>query len=166
MHIKTIGSTLCFVIFSNCLLSESRSIYSSRPYEFLLAKREIELERRGFLKNFCARRCNIGKGGNVCRCNGYHFAGKRTSNLPTDHITSTKGNQEEKANDYIYKLLLDHNEIALPSDVNKDMAAHNDELLEQILEILPRIMNGDYDSSEQNPLYEDYIADYVNSENI
>lgn len=32
----------------------------------------------GFLENFCAQKCNLGLGGNLCRCNGFHFAGKRT----------------------------------------------------------------------------------------
>lgn len=32
----------------------------------------------GFLEIFCAEKCNLGRGGNLCRCNGFHFAGKRT----------------------------------------------------------------------------------------
>ncbi|GAB1600608.1 Hypothetical predicted protein [Argonauta hians] len=33
------------------------------------------------LKDFCKKRCAIGKGGNVCRCNAFHFAGKRSGDL-------------------------------------------------------------------------------------
>ncbi|KAK3586584.1 hypothetical protein CHS0354_027067 [Potamilus streckersoni] len=36
------------------------------------------LQRRNFVRNFCVARCNMGRGGNVCRCNGFHFAGKRS----------------------------------------------------------------------------------------
>lgn len=33
----------------------------------------------GFLEQFCKSKCNVGLGGNLCKCNGFHFAGKRTS---------------------------------------------------------------------------------------
>ena len=32
----------------------------------------------GFLERFCSVNCSRGMGGNLCRCNGFHFAGKRT----------------------------------------------------------------------------------------
>lgn len=32
----------------------------------------------GFLEVFCKNKCNVGRGGNLCKCNGFHFAGKRT----------------------------------------------------------------------------------------
>lgn len=32
-----------------------------------------------FLERFCKISCNRGRGGNLCGCNGFHFAGKRTS---------------------------------------------------------------------------------------
>lgn len=32
----------------------------------------------GFLEMFCKSKCNLGRGGNLCKCNGFHFAGKRT----------------------------------------------------------------------------------------
>ncbi|KAK6181676.1 hypothetical protein SNE40_009484 [Patella caerulea] len=30
------------------------------------------------VQNFCASRCSRGRGGNLCRCSGFHFAGKRS----------------------------------------------------------------------------------------
>jgi hypothetical protein len=30
------------------------------------------------IQRFCEKACNRGLGGNLCRCNGFHFAGKRT----------------------------------------------------------------------------------------
>lgn len=30
------------------------------------------------VQKFCENACNRGLGGNLCRCNGFHFAGKRT----------------------------------------------------------------------------------------
>lgn len=40
----------------------------------------------GFLESFCAQKCNLGRGGNLCRCNGFHFAGKRT--LSENYVNS------------------------------------------------------------------------------
>ncbi|XP_014775688.1 uncharacterized protein LOC106873001 isoform X2 [Octopus bimaculoides] len=30
------------------------------------------------VKTFCKTRCAVGRGGNLCRCNAFHFAGKRS----------------------------------------------------------------------------------------
>lgn len=141
------GSIVCIVILSNCLMYETRSLFTISPYEYMLAKRQIKLERRYDLQGFCARRCNIGRGGNVCRCNGYHFAGKRTSISPTPEVTPEKLNDEE-SNEFVYKILQKNNDIALNPEFsrNNGMVEQREDVLRQIMEILPHIVNGDYDT--------------------
>ena len=97
------------------------------------------MERRSFIKSFCARRCNIGKGGNVCRCNGFHFAGKRTSNPPleSEHYVNDKDSADEEM---LYKILEQTHKIRMLHGQQVDTAAPEDMLLEQINDLLPDII--------------------------
>ncbi|XP_061183252.1 uncharacterized protein LOC133191517 [Saccostrea echinata] len=50
------------------------------------------------VEKFCEKACNRGLGGNLCRCNGFHFAGKRTvlnDILPVPNKYSTLYKEEE-----------------------------------------------------------------------
>lgn len=134
MQHTLIVSTVCFVILSNCLLYEARSLFVMDPG--VLLKRNVE--RRSFIKSFCARRCNIGKGGNVCRCNGFHFAGKRTSNPP---LESEQLYNDDDAYDenMLYKILEENDKIRLQhgrpeTNISEEM------ILAQIEELLPQVM--------------------------
>lgn len=49
------------------------------------------------IQRFCEKACNRGLGGNLCRCNGFHFAGKRTvlnDILPVPNTYSTRHTEE------------------------------------------------------------------------
>ena len=49
------------------------------------------------VQKFCENACNRGLGGNLCRCNGFHFAGKRTvleDVLPVPNSYSSFTNEE------------------------------------------------------------------------
>jgi len=130
-----IAFSLCIVILSNCLLYEARSMFLMDPR--VISKRSME--RRSFIKSFCARRCNIGKGGNVCRCNGFHFAGKRTSNPPleSEHYVNDKDSADEEM---LYKILEQTHKIRMLHGQQVDTAAPEDMLLEQINDLLPDII--------------------------
>ncbi|XP_071100868.1 uncharacterized protein [Haliotis cracherodii] len=58
----------------------------------------IVITTHGFsLKGFCASNCARGKGGNVCKCNGFHFAGKRgVPTLDSDLLTDSMGDSKEE----------------------------------------------------------------------
>ncbi|XP_062617357.1 uncharacterized protein LOC134279035 [Saccostrea cucullata] len=50
------------------------------------------------VEKFCENACNRGRGGNLCRCNGFHFAGKRTvlsDILPVPNTYSTLYKEEQ-----------------------------------------------------------------------
>ena len=104
------------VIVLTSLFSYTQSSFTIRAFDDWIAKRS--LQRRSFLKSFCARRCNIGKGGNVCKCNGFHFAGKRSdgetnvllSEDPTMNVDNTA------TTDVIYKMLEDNDKIEIKDD--------------------------------------------------
>ncbi|OWF52284.1 uncharacterized protein LOC110447962 [Mizuhopecten yessoensis] len=51
-----------------------------------------------FLERFCKISCNRGRGGNLCGCNGFHFAGKRTSYSDISEIPSSNS-QKNYLND-------------------------------------------------------------------
>ena len=57
------------------------------------------LQRRSFMEGFCARRCNMGLGGNACKCNGFHFAGKRNS------LESTSSSSESFVDADLYEMI-------------------------------------------------------------
>lgn len=132
-----ICSVVCIVILSNCLVSDARSLLLMDPR--LLSKRN--LERRSFLKSFCARRCNIGKGGNVCRCNGFHFAGKRTSKSPLGPEQLYSDALDESLQEQmLYKLLEETGKIRLQPDRNRAPRLPEQTILEEIQELLPEVL--------------------------
>ena len=66
------------------------------------------LQRRSFMESFCSRRCNMGLGGNVCKCNGFHFAGKRNS--------FESSSSESLGDDDLYQLLEKLDNLLTESD--------------------------------------------------
>lgn len=140
MNIKIFGISFCLVIVTNCLFCEARSIYTVKPYDYLLSKRG-GMSRRGFLKSFCAKRCNAGNGGNVCRCNGFHFAGKRTSNIPSAPGHRIVG---EEPNDIVYKLIENNKNVLL--DPNRyillDGTLPEEGIMRKLETIMPEMLAG------------------------
>lgn len=142
-------SPIFIVIFCNFLSCESRAVVKVDPYEYIWSKRgENDIERRSFLQSFCASRCNIGKGGNVCRCNGFHFAGKRTSYLPEqkEHFPAEDKSSVNSDED-VYKLLEGNNKIVLQPNgySHQHEAMGENSMLQEILDVLPEIISEDTD---------------------
>ncbi|XP_033732220.1 uncharacterized protein LOC117321778 [Pecten maximus] len=53
-----------------------------------------------FLERFCKISCNRGRGGNLCGCNGFHFAGKRTSYSDISENPSSNSQKNYLNNDF------------------------------------------------------------------
>lgn len=166
MNIPALGYTFCIVIVTNCALYETRTLYRVNPYNYVLSKRNT-VERRGFLKSFCARRCNIGKGGNLCKCNGFHFAGKRNGNLPTfqEHQRPDFGDDTEQ---FVYKILQENDKIALDPEkytLQNGMIPEED-ILGEIDEIFPKVMNGELDNRSPQADLGELLEDYLRTEEM
>jgi len=43
-------------------------------------------EKRGTMSDYCYQACAWGRGGNLCRCNAVHFAGKRSEMNPSNYV--------------------------------------------------------------------------------
>ena len=95
------------VIWCLCI-STIIAVYSIDTLEDPFSKRA---QRRSFLQSFCTKRCNMGKGGNLCKCNGFHFAGKRTAYAPS------KSDIERESD--IFRLLEDIDD--LPNDFEESL---------------------------------------------
>ncbi|XP_045209524.2 uncharacterized protein LOC123561314 [Mercenaria mercenaria] len=166
MNIQVFGYTFCLVIVINCVLHEARSFYTVNPYDYTLSKRSI-VERRGFLKSFCAKRCQIGKGGIVCRCNGFHFAGKRTGNMPTypEHQRQVVGNDPEQI---VYKLLEENDKISVNPDkyTLQDGTIPQQEIIREIEEIFPEVMNGDLENRPSSTDIGELLEDFLRRDEI
>ncbi|XP_069121828.1 uncharacterized protein [Argopecten irradians] len=52
-----------------------------------------------FLERFCKISCNRGRGGNLCGCNGFHFAGKRTYSDISENPSSSHSQKNYLNND-------------------------------------------------------------------
>lgn len=105
MRRKILGYGLLFVLAINCLLVSGTRRYEVGDIDDMITKRMFH--RREFIKDFCKKRCNVGQGGLLCRCNGFHFAGKRTSIQQEDGVEPT---DSEKA---IYDLLSRNLKVSL-----------------------------------------------------
>ena len=105
MRRQIIGYFFAIVVAVNCLLVSAVRRYELGDINDLISKRRFQ--RRNFLKGFCSSRCNVGRGGPLCRCNGFHFAGKRTSNQPLDSVAS------DDSDNAIYDILARNLKISL-----------------------------------------------------
>ena len=74
-YFQTIIVSVIIVFYFS--ISTTIAVYSLETMDDTLTKRSFQ--RRSFVDSFCTRRCSMGKGGNLCKCNGFHFAGKRTA---------------------------------------------------------------------------------------
>ena len=145
MKIKVFGCTFCLVIVINCMLYEARTLYTVNPYDYTLSKRG-HVERRGFLKSFCVRRCQVGRGGNLCRCNGFHFAGKRNGIMPA-YTKNHRRMIEDDPEQIVYKILEENDKISVNPNkyrVQSGMIPQQD-ILREIEEIFPEVMNDSLD---------------------
>lgn len=92
------------------------------------------IQRRSLLESFCTRRCNLGRGGNMCKCSGFHFAGKRN---PIDSVNSLNlGNSD------IYRILEESKpvtpeieDIASLENLFEDLQDSTDRLRDEITDI-------------------------------
>lgn len=82
----------------------------------------------------------MGKGGNVCRCNGFHFAGKRTSNPPLLDSAHSLRTDDDLDEQMIYKLLEENNKIRLEPELDENTLAEEKWLLERIEDLIPQVI--------------------------
>jgi len=115
----------------------------------ILANRVVA--KRNFLKTFCARRCNINQGGNVCRCNGFHFAGKRGSYQPISETEAMSDDSDIVDRDLIYRLLQSRGKISLKTLPEGPVTSEEAELLHEIEAIIPDLLQEDLD------MYDDWV---------
>lgn len=169
MNNLILAAPIFIVIVTNGLLCESRSVYRVNPYDIVLTKRSNnEVDRRSFLQSFCASRCNIGKGGNVCRCNGFHFAGKRTSNALPRQQENLTGSNVGDSEEVVFKVLEDHNKILVDPNSyrHKYEALPENELLKEILDVMPEIFNEQLDNRTPDPRLGPVLEEFFRSDEI
>ena len=78
--------------------------------------------------SFCSTQCKIGRGGNLCKCNAVHFAGKRRQSIASE----TLGNTHK-----------DTNSVSIATDL---------ELQRQVMERLYSLLSTRHDSMDTHPL--------------
>ncbi|KAH3700054.1 hypothetical protein DPMN_075020 [Dreissena polymorpha] len=112
----------------------------------LLSKRNRD--RRDFLKSFCTEKCSAGKGGNVCRCNGYHFAGKRSQDPYFDEdqsraMVDLNDNNDDMDKDFANDFFDDNQHILRGAEASEKLPREEADLLLEIKTLIPQILEDD-----------------------